>query len=102
MVTRAYVRCSGGHYFSGEYCPFDSWSSAAAAEVAEAVERLRQLGKEITLAELKRAGLSETALQRTIVIDFGNDASQFDAISPREYCVNGQIKPPLKLGPNFK
>jgi hypothetical protein len=102
MATRVYVRCSSGHYFSGEYCPFDSWSSGAAAEVAETVERLRQLGKDITLAELKRAGLSEAALQRTIVIDFGNDGSMFEAISPREYCVNGQTKPPLKLGPNFK
>lgn len=102
MAARAYARCTGGHYFAGEYCTFDGWSSAAAAELAETVERLRQLGKAITLAELRNAGLSDAALARTIVIDFGNDASAFDAISPKEYVVNGQTKPPMKLGPNFK
>ncbi len=102
MASRAYARCTGGHYFAGEYCPFDGWSSAAAAELAETVEQLRQLGKEITLTELRKAGLGEAALARTIVIDFGNDASAFDAISPKEYAIDGQTKPPLKCGPNFK
>lgn len=102
MVSRAYARCAGGHYFAGEFCPFDGWSSAAAAELAETVERLRQLGKDVTLAELKRAGLSESALDRTIVIEFGNDAAAFEAISPKEYVVNGQTKPPMKLGHHFK
>ena len=102
MATRAYARCNSGHYFTGEYCPFDGWSSAAAAELAETVERLGQLGKDVTLAELRQAGLSEAALVRTIVIDFGNDASAFEAISPKEYVVNGQTKPPMKLGANFK
>lgn len=102
MVSRAYSRCNSGHYFAGEFCPFDGWSSSAAAELAELVERLEQLGKEITLAELKRAGLSDAALARTVVIDFGNDQSAFDAVSPKEYHVRGETKPPLKLGPHFK
>lgn len=102
MSTRAYSRCTSGHYFTGEFCPFDGWSSAAAVELAEAVVRLQQLGRELSLAELRKAGVSEAALARSIVVDFGCDASAFDAVWPKEYVVNGVTKPPMKLGPNFK
>jgi hypothetical protein len=39
---------------------------------------------------LRAAGLTESALKRTIVIDFGSNDSAFDAISPAGYFVNGQ------------
>lgn len=102
MTTRAYSRCNSGHYFTGEYCPFDGWSSHGAMELAKAVEGLALLGRELSLEELRKAGLSEEALARTIVIAFGCAGSAFEAVSPKEYHVNGQTKPPLKLGVNFK
>ncbi len=102
MIQRAYSRCQSGHYFEGEVCPFDGSSTGAAVELTRAVARLQQLGRELSLEELRRVGLSEGALARTILIVFGNDGSVFEAVSPKEYVVNGEIRPPLKLGPNFK
>ena len=102
MTARAYSRCNSGHYFAGEYCPFDGWSSAAAVEVAQAVQRLQQLARAISVEELRRAGVSDAALARTIVVQFGADASAFEAVSPKEYVVNGVTKPPMKFGPHFK
>ena len=102
MTARAYSRCNSGHYFTGECCPFDGWSSAAAIDVAQAVERLKQLAREISIDELRRTGVSDAALARTIVVQFGADASAFEAVSPKEYVVNGATKPPMKLGPHFK
>lgn len=102
MTTRAYSRCNSGHYFQGDYCPFDGWSSAAATELAQAVARLAELGKPLTFDELRKAGLSDAAAARTIVIEFGNPLSIFEAVSPKEYVVDGNTKPPMKLGANFK
>ena len=43
MLARAYCRCNSGHYFVGEYCPFDGWSSSASKELAAVSERLARL-----------------------------------------------------------
>jgi hypothetical protein len=77
----------------GEYCPIDGWSSAASKELAEGVKQLIGRGPEVFLEELRRAGVSEEALRRTVVIEFGVSDSAFDGILPEGYVIRGEWKP---------
>src|SRR5262245_41844319 len=90
MIRRAYSRCNSGHYFMGEFCPFDGWSSPASKELTAALKRLARSGCNVSLEELREAGVSEATLARTIVIEFGSSASAFEAVSPEDYVVNGE------------
>ena len=101
-MVQAYCRCNNGHYFVGEYCPIDGWSSPASKELVEGVKRLIGTGQEISLAELRRAGVSEDALRRTVVIEFGASESAFDALSPEGYVIKGEWKPLSRLDAPFK
>lgn len=89
MIRRAYARCNSGHYFMGEFCPFDGWSSPASKELTAALKLLARSGRNVSLEELRKAGVSEATLARTIVIEFGSSASAFEAVSPDDYVVNG-------------
>lgn len=101
-TARAYCRCNSGHYFQGECCPFDGWSSAASRELAAAVEWLARQGQDLSLAALGKAGVSRKNLARVIVVQFGCAASAFEALSPQEYVINGKAEPVVKLGAAFK
>jgi hypothetical protein len=61
-------------------------SSELSAKVAE----LSNSKQELSLVELIAVGLSSKALKRTIVIEFGDVQSAFDAISPEGYFVDGE------------
>jgi hypothetical protein len=89
-MHRAFFRCNSGHYFACEGCPLDGWSSAESAELFWAVVKLQTMRQELTLSHLREAGLSESASRRTIVIEFGDEQSAVDAISPEGYFVNGR------------
>ena len=102
MMTRAYCRCNSGHYFSGEFCPFDGWSSPASRELTEAVARLSRCHRDLSLEELRKAGVCQATLARTIVVAFGCSDSAFEAISPQEYVVNGEAKTVRQLDRSFK
>ena len=102
MVSHAFCRCNSGHYFSGEFCPFDGWSSPASRELTDAVEELARLDLVASIEELRKAGVSAATLARTIVIEFGSDASAFEAISPLECVVDGVAKPLRKLSTALK
>ncbi|SRR6266511_1819692 len=102
MLARAYCRCNSGHYFTGEHCPFDGWSSAASRELAAAVEQLNRQERVVSLEALRKAGASARTLARTIVVEFGCADSAFEAFSAREFVVNGEAKPPHMLSPAFK
>jgi hypothetical protein len=101
-TTRAYFRCNSGHYFSGESCPYDGWSSPASRELTEAVAHLAKAGKEPSIEGLRELGVSKETLWRTIIVSFGVGASIFEALAPDTYVVNGETKPPAKLGLGFK
>jgi hypothetical protein len=92
-MIRAYCRCNSGHYFVGEYCPIDGWSSSVAKELVQATQRVIASGQALSLHALRQAGLSEVATQRTIVIEFGTDACVFDAIVPEGLVIHGTWKP---------
>ena len=98
-MHRAYVRCNGGHYFIGSHCPLDGWTSPEAAELATANKKIS--AAELSIEALRRAGVKETTLSRTIVIDFGNEMSSFDAIAPEVYVIQGQWKKLRDLGEHF-
>jgi hypothetical protein len=101
MTKRAFIRCNGGDYFQGEYCPLDNWSSAESKELAAITARLTAEGQEVSIAGLRKVGVSETTIKRTIVIDFGSDASVFEAISPQGFVVNGKWKLLRQAGLDF-
>jgi hypothetical protein len=101
-MVQAYCRCNNGHYFVGEYCPIDGWSSPASKELAEGVQRLIGTGQELSLAELRRAGVSEDALRRAVVIEFGASESAFEALSPEGYVIKGEWQPLRLLDAPFK
>jgi hypothetical protein len=101
MITRAYSRCNGGHYFMGACCPLDGWSSAASRELAAACQKLTASGRPVSLASLREAGVSESSLSRIIVIEFGSAEGVFDAVSPEGYVVMGRWQPLEELGDAF-
>jgi hypothetical protein len=80
-----YGRCNSGHYFVGNRCPFDGWTSPQIRELSEAFERLEKQGGEVSVPALLAAGVSDEAIGRCIVVEFGNADSSFDALAVGEY-----------------
>jgi hypothetical protein len=101
MITCAYSRCNGGHYFRGVCCPLDGWSSAASEELDASCRKISASGRPISLASLREAGVSEPSLSRIIVIEFGSEEAMFDAVSPEGYVVKGSWRPLEDLGAEF-
>src|SRR5207302_7264203 len=87
LCVRAFCSCNSGHYFQGEFCPFDGWSSRASKELAGAVRRLAALGEDLSLRALRGAGVSANTLERVQVVQFGARESAFDELAPKEYVV---------------
>jgi hypothetical protein len=56
---------------------------------------------EPSLAELKKAGFTDTDLKRVILIEFGCKESAFEALSPEGYFVDGQWMKISDLGEAF-
>jgi len=59
-------------------------------ELSNAAERLRSKKAVASLDALRDEGVTQAALDRAVVIEFGNERSMFDAISPEFYVVNGK------------
>jgi hypothetical protein len=102
MITRAFCRCNSGHYFTGEHCPFDGWSSDASRELTVAVKQLEAAGRKITLAELKKTGVSEDVRARVVVMEFGSREAAFEALAPELCVVHGEAKPLRELESSLK
>ena len=60
------------------------------SELSNASERLRSKNTEPSLDALREEGVSEVALGRAVVIEFGSEKSAFEAISPDYYVINGK------------
>ncbi len=102
MISRAYCRCNSGHYFMGECCPFDGWSSPASRELANAVKQLEREGQPVSLENLQKLGLRSATMERTAVIQFGSDTSAFEAVAPHLCVVDDQALPITKLPRSFQ
>lgn len=100
-MIRAYCRCNSGHYFTGEFCPLDGWSSLASKELNNAAEQIAGLNRELSSAELRKVGVCESTLERIILIDFGTNPAVFDAISPDGYFINNEFVKLQKLDQRF-
>ncbi len=100
-MTRIYWRCNGGHYFSSVHCPFDGWSSDELVQLNNAAERLKVKGASPSVSALRGEGASESALRRTIAVEFGSDSSAFDAISPDYYVINNKSVRLQQAGSDF-
>lgn len=86
-----YFRCNGGHYFrSALACPFDGWSCDGLRSGIDAFDALRAEGVCPTVATLRERGVSAEVIQRILLIEFGNDASTFDALVPERYIHRGR------------
>src|SRR5437867_4099933 len=55
-MIRAYCRCNSGHYFVGEYCPIDGWSSSVAKELVKATKRVIASGQAPALSRCTGQG----------------------------------------------
>jgi len=97
MTRKLYWRCNGGDYISSSIrnCPWDGWTSPEVSELCSAADVFAKQGRVPSIAELKGAKVSEQALRRTVVMEFGDDRAVFDAVMPQEYVHHGKtVKPP--------
>jgi hypothetical protein len=92
-MVRLYSRCNSGHYFEGEHCPLDGWSSPASAEIAAALDRLREEGTRPSIEALRGLGVSKEAIRRCIVVEFGDAEAAFELVAPEGYMVGGHWVP---------
>jgi hypothetical protein len=90
-VKAIYTRCTSGHYFSGEYCPFDGWSGEASFRAHEISGVLSSQKIDITIENAKAAGMTDSELARCIVVDFGSETSTFEAMAISAYVRNDQM-----------
>jgi hypothetical protein len=90
-VKKLYFRCNGGHYFrSSSACPFDGWSCDGIEDVIDRFEKLKVDPDGPSIKDLRDSGVSEAALERVLIIDFGSDASAFEALVPERYLHHGR------------
>src|SRR5262249_25128270 len=88
-AVRVFASCNSGHYFVGNTCLFDGWSSDHTREIAAAAERISGAGRIPSLAELAAEGVSEEALAGALVIDFSSSQAALDAIALRAVIARG-------------
>jgi len=101
-MVRAYFRCNGGDYFSGESsCPFDGWSSPELNEFVSASRKLQDNHETPSINAFRRLGVSNGALKRIVVIEFGSDQASFDALLPGRYIKDGAERKLGNLGPDL-
>ena len=101
-TTRIYIQCNGGDYFDGTACPLDGWSSPEVEEIANAAARVASMDRPLSVEHLRAAGLSEAALRRVVVIEFGDEQAAFEALTPAGYIIDGEWVPVRKVGRALK
>jgi len=101
-MIRLYFRCNGGHYFtSRSSCPFDGWTCNGIGDALSALERATARGERLSIAELKTIGIDEETLQRVLLIEFGDEASAFEALAPGHFVYNGNVVEAHEVGPEL-
>ena len=100
-MVRAYWRCNSGHYFATAFCPLDGWSSAESVALAAAAGGVSKRGGRVSIEALRVWGVSEAAIQRCIVVEFGAQDAAFDALAPDRYLVDGSWISTPQLGSRF-
>ena len=62
---------------------------------------MRAAGRELSIAELRKIGVSQATLARTIVVEFGGEDAAFEAPAPAGYVIDGEWRPLNCLGERF-
>lgn len=90
MNARLFFRCSGGHYFQGNSCPFDGWThdgigpalqrflELASADIPQGFDLIEELAP---ISDLRR---------RMLIVEFGDNEAEFQALAPDRYIYQGQ------------
>ncbi len=89
-MNRAFIRCNEGHYFEGQHCFFDGWSSKESEQFWRISEEIRSENQPISLELFRQKGADHQTIKRMIVIDFGDGNFVFEAISPDGFVVDGR------------
>jgi hypothetical protein len=100
-MLRLYSRCNSGHYFEGTHCPADGWSARTSVEIATARETLLKRSEAPSIAALRALGVSEEAIGRSIVVEFGDANSAFEMIAPEGYFAGGTWIPNSRFDSRF-
>src|SRR5688572_13347970 len=87
----AFWRCNSGHYFRAEACPLDGSRSRESVELDAAAKRIVASGGEPSISALADAGVSDDAIRKCIVIEFGQEESSFEVLAPEGYVVDGRF-----------
>ncbi|HEX9411371.1 MAG TPA: hypothetical protein VF986_06735 [Actinomycetota bacterium] len=103
MAAFLYLRCNGGHYFTGSsVCPFDGWSADAFDKAVLAAVALADRGVPPSIEALRDHGVPEETLARAAVFEFPSDEPAFEALDPAGYLVDGEWTPINRAGPELK
>ena len=100
-MIKAYIRCNGGDYFQGASCPFDGWSSLEVVEFQAALDAMSSKNQTPSIEAFRLMGVSAAALKRIIVVEFGNEAASFEALSPKIYFKDGAERKLGNFGPDL-
>jgi hypothetical protein len=87
MVLRLYSRCNGRDDDDSVYGRIDAWSSSETKDIASTAARLMSTGRYASIERLRAEGVSEAALRRVIVVDFGDEEAVFRFIHIRRSVV---------------
>jgi len=99
---KLFLRCNSGHFFTSDVCPWDGWSHPSFKLAIETFNRLELEGKPVSIESLRNAGLDEEALQRVVILEFGDPQVALDGIYPKQVMVNGRLVNPSDLDWRFK
>jgi len=77
VVVRLYFLCSGCDDSDALYSQLDAWSSPVAKDIASTATRLTSTGQSVSIERLRAEGVSEAALRRLIVVEFGDEWAAF-------------------------
>src|SRR5262249_734145 len=91
QVKYLYIRCNGGHYYRSRIaCPFDGWSCDGLAQATTIFDQLAATERGPSVERLREKGVPDAVLNRLVILEFGNDASAFEALAPERYIHQGR------------
>ena len=87
MVRILYLRCDCGsprgprHYYTGETCPISGWVAPFVRESLTAAAEVVKVGKPLSVAALREAGLSRKAIARVLIAEFPSVSAVPESLS---------------------
>jgi hypothetical protein len=91
-MKRLYFRCNGGHYFQSSVgCPFDGWSMEDLSSLVQKFEEWNHQEVMVTMKMLKEYCTNSELVSRILLIEFGEEAAVFQALSPEYYFYQDKV-----------